>query len=89
MNLNIQFGQLADAIEKHKHVSLKHNEEVDIRDLGCHINTPTGVTLINHIIKKYDLDGIEIGLVNGMRVKCANKHILQQNNNDFLADTLI
>jgi len=89
MNLNIQFGQLADAIEKHKHVSLKHNEEVDIRDLGCHINTPTGVTLINHIIKKYDLDGIEIGLVNGMRVKCANKHILQQNNNDVLADTLI
>jgi hypothetical protein len=88
MKFNIQMGQLAEAVEEYKNIKLEDNQEVDIRDLGCKINTPTGSVLINQIIKKENLTGIKLTLDTGIEVKCAEYHILQQNKSDVYARDL-
>ena len=93
MNFNIQIGQLAEYIEEFKDIQLQHNEEVDIRDLGCQIDTPSGLTAINYIIKKENLSGIKItletGLMDKMEIKCAEKHILRKDNKDIFAEDIV
>jgi len=93
MKLNIQIGQLADSVEEFNDIKLQHNEEVDIRDLGCYVDTPTGPTLINQIIKKENLEGIKVTLENGLldkfEIKCAKKHILRKDSIDIFADEIV
>lgn len=89
MQLNIQIGELAKSVEEYKGITLKNNCEVNIRDLGCKINTPTGSTYIHTIIKKEDLQGILITLENTIEIKCAKKHILRKNNKDIFAENLL
>jgi hypothetical protein len=89
MKFNIQIGKLAEAVEEYKRIKLKDNQEVSIYDLGCKVNTPTGPVLINQIIKKENLSGIKLILDSGVEVKCAEHHILQQNNQDVYAIDLI
>lgn len=88
MKFNIQMGKLAEAVEEYKNIKLEDNQEVDIQDLGCKINTPTGPVLINQIIKKENLTGIKLILETGIEVKCAEYHILQQNKSDVYARDL-
>ncbi len=88
MKINIKIGELAEYIEEYKGIVLKDNSEEDIRDLGCKINTPSGLTNINYIIKKENLEGIKITLENLIEVKCAKKHILRKNNEDTFAENL-
>ena len=85
MEINIQIGTFAKAVEKYKNVTLENEKELYIKDLNCRINTPSGLTTINYIIKKENLKGLKIILKNGVEVKCANYHILQKNNNDVYA----
>jgi superfamily II DNA or RNA helicase len=89
MELNIQIGELADAIEEFKGIRLEHNCEVDIKDLGCLVNTPAGLTAVNYIIKKEMLTGRKLTISSGVEIKCADKHILQVQGNDVFADSLL
>lgn len=88
MKFNIQMGQFAEAVEEYKNIKLEDNQEVDIRDLGCKVNTPAGPVLINQVIKKENLTGIKLTLENGVEVKCAEYHVLQQNKIDVYAKDL-
>jgi hypothetical protein len=88
MEFNIQIGKFAEAIEEYKNITLKDNQEVDIRDLGCKVDTPTGPVLINQIIKKENLSGIKLTLESGVEVKCARFHILRHDNSDIYAKDL-
>lgn len=88
MQFNIQIGEFAEAIEEYKNIKLIDNQEVDIRDLQCEIDTPSGIVTIEHIIKKENLSGIKLTLKNGVEVKCAAQHILQKNGVDIYAENL-
>jgi len=83
--MKISIGQLATAVEEYKNIKLQHNQEIDIADLGCYIDTPTGSSRINHIIKKENLSGIKLVTSTGIEIKCATKHILRQNGRDVFA----
>jgi len=52
MKCNIQIGQLAESIAEYKGVLLNDNCEINIKDLDCKVNTPSGTATINIIIKK-------------------------------------
>lgn len=88
MKLEIQIGQLAEYIEEFLDTVLVNDQEVDIRSLGCMVNTPTNPALINYIIKKENLTGLKISLESGVEIKCAKKHILRKDNCDIFADAL-
>jgi len=88
MDVTIELGKLCELAAQFKNQQLIHNQEINIQDLQCYISTPSGVTLINHVIKKEGLTGIKLTLENNAIVKCANKHILRSNMGDVFADTL-
>ena len=88
MKLDIEIGRFSEYIEEYKQTSLHHNQELDVRDLGCYIDTPTGETLINYIIKKDNLEGIILLLESGVEIKCAKKHILRQGEKDVYAENI-
>ena len=88
MKFNIPIGELAESIAEYKGVLLNDNCEININDLDCKVNTPSGPATINVIIKKEKLQGIKLLLANGVEIKCANKHILRYNNADVFADAL-
>jgi hypothetical protein len=88
MKFNIPIGELAESIAEYKGVLLNDNCEINIKDLDCKVNTPSGTATINIIIKKEKLEGIKLLLANGVEIKCANKHILRYNNADVFADSL-
>jgi hypothetical protein len=89
MEFNIQIGDLAKYIEEYKGITLRHDCEENIKDLKCKINTPSGPTYINQIIKKENLQGIKIVLENKVEIKCAKEHILIKNNKDIFAKDLV
>jgi len=89
MKFNIPIGELAESIAEYKGVLLNDNCEININDLDCKVNTPSGPATINVIIKKEKLQGIKLLLANGVEVKCANRHILRQNNKDVYACELL
>lgn len=84
----VRIGELADAISTYKNIQLMDDIEVDIKDLGCQINTPSGLATINYIIKKEGLSGRKFILSNNIEIKCANNHILQYNDKSIYAGTL-
>ena len=89
MEVSIQIGKLAQLVEEYKGIVLADNCEENIRDLGCKIETPSGFTYIDYIIKKENLIGIRLLLENGIEVKCAKKHILRKDNRDIFAECLV
>jgi hypothetical protein len=89
MEFNIQIGDLAKYIEEYKGITLRNNREENIKDLKCKINTPSGPTYINQIIKKENLQGIKIVLENKVEIKCAKEHILIKNKKDIFAKDLV
>lgn len=86
--VNTQIGKLAEHAAQLLQTDLVHNQEIDIRSLGAKILTPTGIVVINHIIKKENLNGIKITLVNESEVQCAAHHILQTNGINVYASSL-
>jgi intein/homing endonuclease len=87
MEIKVQIGELIETIAEYKNQQLQYNQEIDIDDLDIKIPTPTGLAPINHVIKK-NTSGIKITFDNGHVLRCANKHILNLNNEDIYADVL-
>ena len=88
MNLNIQIGKFSEAIEIYNDIKLVNDVELHIAELECYVPTPTGLAVIEYIIKKENLAGLTLVLENDLQIKCANKHILIQGGIDVYADTL-
>lgn len=88
MKIDFEIGKFVEAVCEFKGVELKNNIELDIRDLSCMVDTPSGSTLIKYIVKKENITGVKIRLVDGSEIRCAGKHILLQNGVDVYADTL-
>ena len=88
MKINMPIGEFASIVEEFKDVKLIPNKELDITDLGCKINTPSGMSAVNYIIKKEDLTGIALILETGAEIKCAKHHILRKNDIDIFASQL-
>lgn len=86
--MKIEIGQLVEAASQYVGIPLYNNEEIDIRELGCYIDTPQGKSKINYVIKKTGLSGIKITLSSGKSVKCAYDHILRINQTDIYAKNL-
>lgn len=85
--ITIEIGNLITLIEKYKNITLENNKEVNIDDLGIEINTPSGLTQINYIIKK-ETDGLKITFDNGYILECAENHILHHNGKNIFAKDL-
>jgi hypothetical protein len=86
--INIEIGKFCEIIERYMEITLRDNIEENIKDLECQIESPTGPTIINYIIKKENLVGRMITLSDKRTVKCADKHILLSNGVDVYADIL-
>lgn len=88
--LTLPIAKLAKYIEEYKQFKLKDNEEIEISNLNIKVPTPTGSSVINHIIKKYNLPILRITLSNDYVFKAASKHIvLKQGNDTYLSDLKI
>ena len=86
--MKIEIGELIEAASKYVGIPLYNNKEIDIQDLGCYIDTPSGKTKINYVIKKTGLTGLMISLKSGKTVKCAHGHILRMTQSDVFAKNL-
>jgi hypothetical protein len=76
MKISIKIGQLLSAMAEYKQTILENNQEVDVKDLGVNIKTPTlHYEPIQHIIKKQST-GVKLSFQNGKSLICADNHIL-------------
>ena len=89
MQFNVKIGKLAAYIEEFKNLQLQHNREVDVSNLGISIDTPTGSSTVNYLIKKEDLPTKKVYLDNGYSFVAANKHIVQTDGVDVFVDDLV
>lgn len=85
MEIIKEIGKFFDLVQEFKGVKLKDNEELEVSDLGVYVPTPTGKTLVKYIIKKENLTGVVLTLSNGVKIDCAENHILNQNGKDVYA----
>lgn len=82
--MNIQIGQLYDAVCKYYNINGEYEKEIDVKDLGIKIDSPNGLTNINYVIKK-KTSGLKIIFENNIELICAKRHILYTNNQDCFA----
>ena len=88
--VTLPIATFAKYIEEYKQFKLTDNQERAIIDLGVKIDTPSGKSSINYIIKKYDLRMMQVTLSNGYMFKAASTHILRTKGKDiFLSDLQI
>ena len=83
----INIGMLVRCIESYYGIELVDNQEVSIGELSVFIDTPSGVSKVNYIIKKAALPMCYVSLINGYSFRTAAKHIVRREGVDtFVTD---
>jgi hypothetical protein len=86
--LKIDIGTLVETISEFKKIKLNDCEEISVGNLGCRVQTPSGMQNINYVIKKYDLCGINFTFTDNTELHCADQHILFTNGKEIYANSL-
>lgn len=84
-NQNVMIAGFFGIIERYIQDYHYNNEEVDVRNFGIQVETPSGYVPINYTIKKNSLQGIDMVFEDNIRLGCAENHILIQNGQNIFA----